>query len=329
MRLTISALSVLFAAIAPAWPVSGAGEEVPASRKHEWTRTDFSHRSVRFDEIRSGGPSKDGIPAIDAPVFANHAEVTDIAPTEPVIALSIGGVDRAYPLRILIWHEIVNDVVAGTPVAVTFCPLCNSSVVFDRRLDGVTLDFGTTGKLRHSDLVMYDRQTESWWQQFLGQAIVGKMTGKLLTIVPSRVESFERFGNRGPNGEVLLQPAGVFRPYGENPYAGYDSLARPFLYAGDMPKNIAPMQRVVVIGKQAWSLDLLNKAGTIQAGPLTLSWQAGQNSALDSAVISQGRDIGNVTVTRIVDGRPVDVAHDIGFAFAFHAFHPDGVIHVK
>ena len=134
----------------------------PASWRHEWPRTDFSRHSVAYDEIVSGGPPKDGIPAIDNPSFAPVSEVRGVAPHAPVISVAIGGDARAYPLRIMIWHEIVNDTVGGVPIAVTWCPLCNSSVVFDRRLGGRTLSFGTTGKLRNSDLVMYDRETESW-----------------------------------------------------------------------------------------------------------------------------------------------------------------------
>ena len=122
----------------------------------EWPDTDFTRHSVPLEEIVSGGPPKDGIPAIDDPAFAPVAEA-HLADNEPVLGLSIEGDARAYPLRILIWHEIVNDVVGGVPVAVTYCPLCNTGIVFDRRVGDRVLAFGTTGKLRHSDLVMYDR----------------------------------------------------------------------------------------------------------------------------------------------------------------------------
>jgi hypothetical protein len=139
-----------------------------------WTRegwkTDFSKSSVPFGEIISGGPPRDGIPSIDDPKFASASEVTDIDGREPVIRFGVDDDVRAYPLRVLTWHEIANDVVGGTPVAVTYCPLCNAAIVFDRRVEGQVLEFGTTGKLRNSDLVMYDRQTESWWQQFTGES---------------------------------------------------------------------------------------------------------------------------------------------------------------
>ncbi len=121
----------------------------PATWRYEWPKTDFSKHSIDLDEIFSGGPPKDGIPSIDEPRFASVAETSELGAKEPVIGLTIEGDARAYPLRVLTWHEIVNDVVGGVPVAVTYCPLCNSAIVFDRRVDGRATEFGTTGKLRN------------------------------------------------------------------------------------------------------------------------------------------------------------------------------------
>ena len=129
----------------------------PAVWRYEWPTTDFEQTSVDFRDIISGGPPKDGIPAIDNPRFLPIAEIEDLADTEPVMGLIVNGVAKAYPLSILMWHKIVNDEIGGVPVTVTFCPLCNTTLVFDRRVDGQVLDFGTIGKLRFSDLVMYDR----------------------------------------------------------------------------------------------------------------------------------------------------------------------------
>jgi hypothetical protein len=144
-------------------------------------RTNTLERSIDLTEIVSGGPSKDGIPAIDQPNLISIADARSwLRDREPVIALELDGQARAYPLQILIWHEIVNDEINATPVAVTFCPLCYSALAFDRRLDGRTLRFGVSGMLRHSDMIMYDRETESWWQQFTGEAIVGELRGKKL-----------------------------------------------------------------------------------------------------------------------------------------------------
>ena len=300
----------------------------PESWKFEWPRTDFSRHSIDYGEIFSGGPPKDGIPAIDNPSFLHQAEVTDLADTEPVVGLIINGDARAYPLRVLLWHEICNDTVGGVPVAVTFCPLCNAVVVFDRRLEGRVLDFGTTGKLRKSDLVMYDRQTESWWQQFLGEGIVGEMTGKRLKFIPARLESFARFRARAPQGKVLVPNNTGMRPYGRNPYVGYDSLNRPFLYRGQLPANIAPLMRVVSVGEEAWSFDYLRKHRRVETEDgVVITWEPGQNSALGDSVIAEGADVGNVVVQRRGSEGMEDVVHGVDFAFAFHAFRPDAVIH--
>ena len=307
--------------------LSGPARANPDAWAAAWPKTDFSKTSVDFSEILSGGPPKDGIPSIDDPKFAAVSAITDLAATEPVVGLAVNGDARAYPLRILTWHEIVNDVVGGVPVIVTYCPLCNSAIVYDRRVDGRAVEFGTTGKLRHSDLVMYDRETESWWQQFLGEAIIGARTGTRLTALPARLESWEKFKNRHPDGQVLIPNNPELRAYGANPYVGYDGAAVPFLYAGDMPVGIEPMARVVAVGDQAWSLELLRRDKRIESGDLVLTWAAGQNSALDTRDIAQGRDVGNVLVQRTGAGGLADVPYDVTFAFVFHAFHPQGTLH--
>ena len=162
---------------------------------------------------------------------------------DPVIVFAANGDARAYPLAILIWHEIVNDSVGGQPVAVTFCPLCNASIVFDRTFAGDVLDFGTTGKLRNSDLIMYDRQTETWWQQFTGQGIVGKHAGEQLDFLASQVISFADFAAEFPDGQVLARPP-VNRSYGANPYTGYDSSTEPFLFRGELDTRLPATERI-------------------------------------------------------------------------------------
>ncbi len=309
--------------------LAGAAQANPDRWRYAWPQTDFSKTSIDFDEIMSGGPPKDGIPSIDAPEFVPVAEAGNLAATEPVIGLVVNGDARAYPLGILIWHEIVNDTVGGVPVTVTYCPLCNSAVVFDRRVAGKATEFGTTGKLRNSDLVMYDRDTESWWQQFLGEAIVGERTGTRLKVLPARLESWERFAARHPDGIVLVPNDRSMRRYGSNPYAGYDSTSVPFLYGGDYPDDIEPMARVVAIENEAWSLELVRGKGRVESGDLVLTWEAGQNSALDSRRISSGRDVGNVVVQRRGADGLEDVPYDVTFAFVFHAFRPDGIWHIE
>ena len=318
---------VVFCAAAIAFAVSAAS---PLIWKMQWPKTDFSQKSVDLSEIRSGGPGKDGIPAIDHPRFLPLKKIIEdkiYGAREPVIGVVLNGDARAYPLQILMWHEIVNDVVGGIPVTVTYCPLCNSAIVFDRRVAGRVLDFGVSGNLRKSDMVMYDRQTESWWQQFLGEGIVGQMTGTRLKMLPARVEAFGRFAKRAPGGKVLVPSGDSGRAYGMNPYLGYDTSPRPFLYNGEMPDGIKPLAYVLAVGDDAWSLELLKRKKRIEAGDLVITWTPGQNSALDTSDIAEGRDIGNVVVQRRTPKGLVDEVHDLTFAFVFHAFKKGGKIH--
>ncbi len=295
----------------------------PELWRGEWPKTDFSRAAVPFEEILSGGPPKDGIPALDDAEMIPVDSETRLADAEPVMVLELDGTEaRAWPIRYLTWHEIVNDEVAGVPVAVTFCPLCNAGMIFDRRLDGQVLSFGVSGKLRHSDMIMYDRQTESWWQQALGEGIVGEMTGKTLVQLPGWMESWGAFRARNPDGLVMAEP-GWPRRYGQNPYVGYDGLAKPFLYSGEMPPHgIEPLSRIVRVGNRGWPLERVAEAGRLEEGGVVIDWTAGQASALDSARIAAGRDVGNIRVKDAATGR--DLVHDVIFAFAFHAFHPDG-----
>jgi hypothetical protein len=297
-------------------------------------KTDFDRRSVPLDEISSGGPGKDGIPPVDAPVFVAVSEVDFMEPREPVVQLELEREARAYPLQILIWHEIVNDSVAGVPVAVTFCPLCNTTLVFDRRLDGRVLDFGTTGNLRNSDLVMYDRQTESWWQQFGGDAIVGELTGKELRRLPAAIVAWEQFAEEHPRGRVLSRNTGFVRSYGENPYAGYDSVDTPPIFetANDDDDRLPPKERVVFIERAGEQVvvpfSALAKAREIEldlgGDELVVTWRPGTRSALDSGTIASSRDIGTALVHSAQSGELV--VHDLPFWFAVAAFAPEAEI---
>lgn len=319
MRKTLMAAAVAFGTVLAA----GAGQASPEFWAQEWPNTDFEQTSVEsWVEILSGGPPKDGIPALTDPQFVFVADKEGIDPREPVITLEIEGeVPRAYPVRYLTWHEIVNDEVGGIPVAVTFCPLCNSGITFDRRTVAGVLEFGVSGKLRNSDMVMYDRQTESWWQQAIGEAIVGELTGTELARLPSWMESWAQFSARNPDGIVMATPP-FRRDYGRNPYTGYDGSYRPFLYSGELPPHDIPaLARVVAIDGRAWPLTRLAEAGEIIEEGVTLSWSEGQASALDTNRIGEGREVGTV---RVRDASGADLAHDVMFAFAFHAFWPEG-----
>ena len=315
--------------IAGAFLIAGLTLTPVVADPGQWTsdgwKTEFTKTSIDFGDIVSGGPPRDGIPSIDDPVFVKASMIDDIGDREPVIIFPLEGEPRAYPLRILIWHEIVNDVVDDRPVAVTYCPLCNSAVVFDRRSSDQVLEFGTTGKLRNSDLVMYDRQTETWWQQFSGEAIVGTLTGQKLKMLPSRIVSFETFRSEHPEGPVLVPRDATFRDYGNNPYVSYDTAAAPFLYRGTLPEDIPAMVHVVIVQTGDRPIIVtLNKVreGNFERDGYVVSYEGDVASALDSRSIADGRSIGSVRVTK--DGR--DVPHDVSFAFVANAFHPDVVI---
>lgn len=317
MRLAHGFIVLAFALLLPSASVA----EGVGSLKREFPRLETGKTAIDLSEIRSGGVPRDAIPAILEPQFVPASEAIGLSDDEPVIFLSGSCGAFAFPYRILIWHEIVHHDHCGMPVAVTYCPLCNTSMVFDRRVGGKVLTFGTTGRLRHSDLVMYDHQTETFWQQFTGEALVGAQLGRTLATVPARIEAWRLFREEFPDGQVQVPPGSARRPYGTTPYAGYDSAPTPFLFDGRLPDDIDPMERVVRIGNRAWSLAYVRTNSPVQAEDgLRIEWREGQNSALDRRDIRQGRDIGNVRVTR----NGGDVAYSVDFAFAYRAFYPDG-----
>ena len=202
-------------------------------------RTDFSKHSIPLTDFVSTGANKDGIPPIDAPKFANpESAAAWLAADEPVIAISLNGEARAYPLQILIWHLLVNDQIGSTPVLVSLSVLCNTAAVYDRRLAGATYTFGFSGAVHNSNLVIYDRQTQSFWQQLTGNAVAGSLNGAQLTRLPSAVVPFQVFRQTYPNGKVLSRDTGMKRAYGANPYAKFLSPGRvlfPVSLPGPLP----------------------------------------------------------------------------------------------
>jgi hypothetical protein len=294
-------------------------EPPPAGAEQEF-KTDFSRHTVPYSDILSGGPPKDGIPAIDDPRFVTVSEADAwLKPIEPVILLEINGATRAYPIQILMWHEIVNDTVGDVPVAVTFCPLCNTAIVFDRRIDGRVLDFGTTGRLRYSNLIMYDRQTESWWQQAGGDAIAGELTGQQLKFMPASIIAWSDFKANFPNGQVLSRETGFDRSYGQNPYPGYDDVNNPpFLYRGPpTPDRLPPVARVLTIDLNGeavvYPYEALQEKRVINDSvggeEVVVLWREGTASALDQATVAGGRDVGTASAySRELDGRTLTFA---------------------
>ncbi len=261
-------------------------------RRSGW-QTDFTLVAEGIDvrEIFSGGVPRDGIPSLDSPEFAAVADAPDyLRPDEPVIVLELNGVARAYPLSILTWHEIVNDIVGGEPVVVTFCPLCNTSLAFPRTVNGRVLEFGVSGSLRNSDLVMYDRQTQSWWQQATGQGIIGEFAGTRLEFLPVVITGWEAFAQQFPDGEVLLRPTdiSIARNYSRPPYAGYDNINEsPFLFSGPFDGRLKPMQRVATLAidntQVAYPFDFLQENpvinDTVGGAPVTVFFDDETNSA--------------------------------------------------
>jgi len=272
------------------------------------------------DDIISGGPPPDGIPPIDDPKFLAPEDATFLADREPVLAVEIDGDAKAYPLQIMTWHEIVNDEIAGMPVAVTYCPLCNTGIAFERpTIDGELLDFGTSGKVYNANLVMYDRQSGTYWAQATGQALVGPYSGEQLEFVPARILSFGDWRDEHPDGLVLSLDTGHERPYGENPYVGLDTSERPFLFAGDLDERLPATSRVLGIARagdivafpyesvaadavDGWAVVTEQVAGD----PVVVFWKAGTYSALDTERIVSGRDVGAIAAYRPeADGRPL------------------------
>ncbi|MEO0558988.1 MAG: DUF3179 domain-containing protein [Bacteroidota bacterium] len=268
--------------------------------------TNTALRAIDLSELRGGGPPKDGIPSIDDPQFVSVDVASSwLADREPVILLTVEDETRIYPLQILTWHEIVNDELGGVPVAITFCPLCYSAIALDRRIptdEGErTLTFGVSGMLRFSDMVMFDRETETLWQQFNGEALVGDLLGTTLTLLPAQIVSFSQARDVAPDAPVLSRETGHQRDYGRNPYAGYDDVdKRPFLFDGEDNGQLPPMQRVIAVtageAARAYPADLTLERGVVAdelgGQPLVVFHIEGTATALGEAEIAAARDVG-------------------------------------
>ncbi|MDZ7691931.1 MAG: DUF3179 domain-containing protein [Balneolaceae bacterium] len=252
------------------------------------------------------------MPSIDNPEFVPvDGAQSWITYSEPVIAVEYQGEARAYPLQVLIWHEIVNDRIQGKPILVTFCPLCYSAIVFDRRVDGEVIAFGVSGFLRHSDMIMYDRKTESLWQQFTGKALIGDYVGTRLNQINSQIISFAQFRNSYPNGKVLSRNTGHDRPYGNNPYAGYDDINNtPFVDTDT--EGLPPMEKVIGVrvgdATKAYPYSITQKQkiihDTVTDTSIVVFHINGAQSALDAAQLAESRVDGSTGVyKRTVDGK--------------------------
>jgi hypothetical protein len=243
-------------------------------------RTDFRRHTVPYAEFSIGHPQRDGIPPIDRPRFESREQAAGwLAPGEPVAVVGHGATVRAYPLHILMWHEIVNDVIGDLPLAVTFCPLCNIALAFDRRVDGRVLRLGVSGLLRGSDLVMWDRETESLWQQATGAGLAGAGAGSQLRPLPTLLLAWSTAAAQYPEIEVLSRQTGFRRAYGQNPYIAYDQSETPMLLAIQPDPRLPALARVVGVSLAgeavAYPFDLLARRRVIND-------VVGANSAITS-----------------------------------------------
>lgn len=281
-----------------------------------WT-TDWSRQTVDLSTLAAGlqyNDPRDGIPPIDTPRFESlDAAGSWLGETEPGAAVVIDGEARFYPLAIMTRHEIVNDRFGDQPVAVTYCPLCNSAVAFDRRVDGEVLRFGVSGLLRNSDLVMWDDKSTSLWQQLTGEGIIGQYAGTELTPVSSRILSFGQFREAYPDGWSLASNQGFGSTYGSNPYVGYSSRSEPIgaFFSGTPDERLPALERVVGVrtesANKAFPFSSLSELGVVndQIGDVDVAifWAEGTTDALDGGSIASSRDIGTgVAYDRNVDG---------------------------
>ena len=231
LNLKIVAPVILIVAVIAVFTVSF--QDIPITNQIESDAIDFKStelilmetngikHNIPLDKIKGGGPPKDGIPSIDNPVFANVPDSQFMSDSDTVIGLEINGETKAYPIFILVWHEIINDKVGGIPVAVTYCPLCYTNQVFERLIDGQEVEFGTSGKLYNSNLLMYDRLTESYWSQALGIAVKGELTGYELNLIPFDVITWGDWKKLHPDTVVLTTDTGYIRSYATDPYGNY------------------------------------------------------------------------------------------------------------
>jgi hypothetical protein len=228
--------------------------------------------TIARKDIYSGGPPKDGIPALLEPDFSPADLATYLAPEDEVIGVHIGGESKAYPLRILVWHELANDTVGGVPIAVTYCPLCGTCMVFDRRVDGETHTFGVSRLLYQSDVLFYDHQQHGLWSQLKMAAVSGPLAGKPLQWIPSERTRWGRWRTAYPQSQVLTDNTGYGRNYGRMPYRGYEKSAKLLFPVPASRNELAPKTWVVGV--------LVN--GSPQAYPKALFPASGSNEIRDT-----------------------------------------------
>jgi hypothetical protein len=277
---------------------------------------DLSNSVLPVDEILHGGPPRDGIPALSDPKLIKAADADYLSAKDRVVGITLNGKSRAYPIGILNWHEIVNDEIGGQRFAITYCPLCGTAVAFDATIDGRVTDFGVSGLLYNSDVLLYDRDTESLWSQILGKSVAGKRVGKTLVALPISHTSWQDWLEKHPDSEVLSEDTGFSRDYQRNPYSGYEkSRSTYFAVNNQAPDNYHPKE--VVVG--------LSVDGAYKAYPFVELDKLGKSrfsDDLNGKTFTFEWDSKNQSVT-VLDSSGIETASIQGFWFAWFAFHPD------
>ncbi|HKP13820.1 MAG TPA: DUF3179 domain-containing protein [Blastocatellia bacterium] len=320
--LLVAALA-LFVSLQSAPPIAAQDRKDNRDPMYPEWRTNTAKQTINLDDLDSPGVTKDGIPAIDRPQFATNKEARAwLGEREPVVALEVNGVGRAYPMQILVWHEVANDVVGGVPVAITFCSVCHSAIVYDRRVEGRTLSFGVSGFIYGANMVLYDRETESWWQQFTGRALVGDLTGSRLKRLPAQLISFAEFAAAYPRGQVMSQQTGYKREYGRNPHLKYDNLnGYPSHFRGKLDRRLKPMEKVVgvEVGDKARAYPYAVSgarhviADRIGAQDIVVFHTEGTLSALDEEYIRDSKAAGSTGVfDPTLEGKRLEFRYDNG-----------------
>ncbi|MFB5634229.1 MAG: DUF3179 domain-containing protein [Candidatus Nitrosomaritimum aestuariumsis] len=316
--------------------------------------TDGQKHIIPLDKIKGGGPPKDGIPSIDDPKFTEISGSQFVSDSDVVIGLEINGDARAYPLFILVWHEIVNDVVGGTPVAVTYCPLCYTNQVFERIVNGNEVEFGTSGKLYQSNLLMYDRWTDSYWSQGLGMAVTGKLSGIQLKTIPFDVITWGDWKKLHPDSLVLTTDTGHLRSYATDPYGDYYTDPRIIFPVDNMDDRMHPKE--IILGFHEDGIYKAYKQNDVELHNV-INDNIGETSLMLVSLFSQNsrafdRNLnGEILQFQYVDGKITDaktesvwsydglaisgplegnyltrISMEPGFWFSWVAFHPDTAV---
>ncbi|MBW2383550.1 MAG: DUF3179 domain-containing protein [Deltaproteobacteria bacterium] len=310
------------AAVACVFGVAGwTGSEGPAADAKQLNGFDLSNAVIPIEEILPGGPPRDGIPALSHPRFVAAAD----APwndQDMVVGVVHEGEARAYPLAILVWHELVNDRIADRPILVSYCPLCGSAIVFDRRpagaggRDGKPLEFGVSGLLYQSDLLMFDRETDTLWSQIAGRAVAGPMTGGHLEILRARILPWGSWRARHPRTRVLSPDTGARRAYGRTPYPGYDR-SRELYFPVDADRRYHPKMRTVGLRMPSGKSRAYPQQEVEAAGSLVEEAFAGRRVVVAWNAQAEAFEV----------EAPPEVVVIESFWFAWMAFHPESSVY--